>query len=248
MIVSRYMRSCGTPACLFAQAERFARFLAPIDLRSCAFYVIAPPIDPEVYSPGAGTCGYTMRHADLVFHDLLKLQGRWCGRGFAVAVTVTQRDQFFGTILHELGHCLVRRGLDREWQLNRADLGETNVLHEFFLENHTAPKDDEDNGRPLWDGHELEFVRAMIHLHHRAALLGFAVHDWEIHAAGPDYGLSSAAKYCCALGDEPLAWIASGRPLQDLATIPPPQAFQDLWSADTANWKPSITPPAAAAS
>jgi len=88
-----------------------------------------------------------------------------------------------------------------------------------------------------WAGHDQRFIRALLHLIHRAAGHGVrvclpAAFDHEL------YLLSSLEEYQAALGDEPREtdWI----PLADVLGKPAPSAFLNLWSRDVLSWAQSV--------
>ncbi len=81
----------------------------------------------------------------------------------------------------------------------------------------------------LWAGHNLPWIRAVVHIQHRMRGHGLVV----VPAAVADlrlYGLSPLASYTAALGDEPsrLDWV----PLAEALARPAPVEFEELWAAD----------------
>lgn len=80
-----------------------------------------------------------------------------------------------------------------------------------------------------WLGHDANFIRAMLHLVHRAASRGHSV-SLPLAFCHKSYGLSSAQQYAIALGDECSA--GSWLPLSEALARPMPDAFKSLWMAD----------------
>jgi len=83
-----------------------------------------------------------------------------------------------------------------------------------------------------WGGHELPFIRAALHVQHRAERLGFTTTADAIGLAGHRYGLSKARVYLDALCDEPRQREAEG--LLDVLRSPAPRSAQVLFERDTA--------------
>jgi hypothetical protein len=88
-------------------------------------------------------------------------------------------------------------------------------------------------------GHGMRFIRAALHLCHRAKLAGFAITPSRVFCSSY-YGLSHASCYHKALGTEPRRLIDAR--MLDILRSPPPKAFSRLWTADVVRWF-SICPP-----
>ena len=87
-------------------------------------------------------------------------------------------------------------------------------------------------GEP-WAGHDLRFIRALLHCIHRAA--GHGVRVYEPVAFGHRlYRLSSLKAYRAALGSEPAEtdWLS----LTEVLAKPAPSAFLELWVRDVLSW------------
>jgi hypothetical protein len=87
----------------------------------------------------------------------------------------------------------------------------------------------------------VKFLRAVLHVAHRAErLLGYGIVLLDIFAA-EDYGLSSTYAYRRTLGTEP----------EDLEAVPfstiletcPPRPFVALWKQDVQRWLDTIAEP-----
>lgn len=80
-----------------------------------------------------------------------------------------------------------------------------------------------------WAGHEAPFVRALVHIAHRMAGMGFpSLPEWSLNHRA--YNLSSLKRYRAALGDEPhkLSWV----PLNEVLSRQAPESFSKLWAND----------------
>jgi hypothetical protein len=84
-----------------------------------------------------------------------------------------------------------------------------------------------------WRGHEWAFIRAALHLAHRAAALGVDLTPRDVFDA-ETYGLTPTGRYVAALGDEPDR--LAGCDFATVARTPPPAAFGELWLADVRRW------------
>lgn len=85
-----------------------------------------------------------------------------------------------------------------------------------------------------WEMHESQFTRACLNIVHRANVAGFNTNINNLTVAGERYGLSRAARYGEALGDEPEA--LADVPISEILLTPAPAAFLDLFARDCAAW------------
>jgi hypothetical protein len=81
--------------------------------------------------------------------------------------------------------------------------------------------------------HGQRFIRAALHLRHRAEVAGVCIGS-ALVCPNREYGLSHANAYRDALGDEPIC-LADAR-LRDVLASPPPEEFSRLWADDLAHW------------
>ena len=82
-------------------------------------------------------------------------------------------------------------------------------------------------------GTRARYLRTVAHLEHRAgSLLGSQVHAYCWPSASTD---SPRAGYRAAIADEPAK--PAGEPFAEIKQIRPPQAFLDLWHADSQWWR-----------
>jgi hypothetical protein len=194
----------------------------------------------------AGTgcvCGLTSPFLDLVLKPMLERQGKWRGRGAgilisprAIASLSKKRPResrvrhlslrILATALHELGHVLDPYFLDSVDDVQQAST-ENVAAYRVALEQFTPAK--------LLDGgfglqyHGWQFLRACLHLGHRARTVGAAIEDIDVFAIH-SYRLSPVYKYSTAIGDEPERLAEST--FRQIWDTPPPKEFANLWRKD----------------
>jgi hypothetical protein len=136
---------------------------------------------------------------------------------------------FDSMVLHELAH-VVELGITA--QLCPRDDKEN--LHELVQTPWTEWA--AHSGTVRWFGHDLRYIRALLHLHHRMESRGHRV-CLPLAFCHESYGLSSITEYADALGDEPqrTSWLT----LTEAMAGPMPKDFQKLWTADVLR---SLTP------
>jgi hypothetical protein len=88
--------------------------------------------------------------------------------------------------------------------------------------------------------HGDRFLRAALHLCHRAELTGAWVPTAQV-CGGWRYRLSPARAYRAALGDEPRR--LTGAAIRDVLDSPAPGPFARLWAADLAHHTREETTP-----
>jgi len=81
--------------------------------------------------------------------------------------------------------------------------------------------------------HGERFLRAALHLRHRAEAAGVCIGPALI-CPNREYGLSHANVYQRALGDEPIRLADAC--IRDILVGPPPAEFSRLWADDLAHW------------
>ncbi len=145
-----------------------------------------------------------------------------------VLAAETHPDDFeylvLATALHELAHILQRPAL----YADREGVDPNRLLFEALVVADASGRDGPAD-RPAYFGHEAPFIRAALHLRHRAEVAGYSIAP-ALLCAGYRYGLSHANRYVAALGNEPKR-MADARFRDILATDPPP-AFSQLWNDD----------------
>lgn len=131
-------------------------------------------------------------------------------------------------VLHEFAHYAERLAVANRFGLKAHGEAPIDVA--------TALAVDCPPGSPPWTYHGLWFIRAAIHLCHRAREAGFTGANINtMRVADSSYGLSRPARYCEMLGDETerLADV----PLSELLGRDSPAEFRELFAADCAAWR-----------
>lgn len=231
---------------LRTEAEALCRAVAPELAGRPLYVVLASDVYPDAGN-GDGPDGCTMRHLDLMLRPTLERLGRWSGRGPAMVldpraiarnaerrIRPARRRAFapaaFGVALHETAHVLTAEPGEGEPSAEYLEAGRAML---------TADADGTDkptNGPGAavpWRGHEWAFIRAAMHLAHRAAALGVDLTPRDVFDAEP-HGLAPTCRYMAALGDEPDR--LAGCDFATIALTPPPVAFAELWLADVRGW------------
>lgn len=221
------------------------KLLAPIDLADVPVYVESASTLDERYRRIRGANGFTSSTLDLEFRDSIKR--RWQGRGVAIWVNDIGIERqlldaeyarlflpsFYTVVVHELAHIFQRRQLigDIPDDVSIDDRRERTIGNVASYEDAPVcgPR-----AKVPWTWHEFDFVRLMIHLHHRAAQLGFSFHLTST-CAGPYYGLSSAWLYQAACDDEPE--LMRDASFVEIKQAPMRVDFWDLWGYDMDRWE-----------
>ena len=227
-----------------ARAESLCRTVAPLDLGDTPLYIVPQSRLPDELGGKAVCDGFTSPSLDLYVQDVIG--PAWRGRGACMVVNDTdfggQMDAFdiesaiSGIALHELAHILERPAAYRDRQgadplriqFEALCLGDA-VSHEPTPAEIAAP----------FQGHGLRFIRAALHLRHRADLAGTLVSIYY-YCAGTYYGLSHPNRYRDALGDEP-AQLAN-MSIRDILDTEYPEAFWHQWTTDVACWFSGCSP------
>lgn len=222
--------------------------------RAVAPELYALPHDPPVYvilandlpKSFAGFCklhGSTTPLLGMILKPELQAQRRWRGPGCAIIVspravadvrrhrTRAHRKQvvvgeILGVALHELAHAV-----DPYFLAAIDDLEDHSPAYIAFAKlivEQTAPMPPGPTGHDL-HGHCWQFVRACLHLAHRARAAGVDVDDASVCTTS-EYGLSPTFRYASALGDEPQRLDRCG--FREIWDTPPPEEFARLWRKD----------------
>ncbi|HPM24196.1 MAG TPA: hypothetical protein PLP66_09845 [Phycisphaerae bacterium] len=231
---------------LRTEAEALCRAVAP-ELAGRPLYVV---LASDVYADpgnGDGPDGCTMRHLDLMLRPTLERLGRWSGRGPAmvldprsIARTAARRIRparrrvfapaALGVAIHELAHVLTAEPDEAEPTAEYVKAGRAMLTAD--ADGTETPTNGPGAAVP-WRGHEWAFIRAALHLTHRAAALGVDLTPRDVFDAEP-HGLAPTGRYVAALGDEPDR--LAGCDFATIARTPPPAAFAELWLADVRGW------------
>lgn len=233
-----------TVATLCRRAESLCRWVAPRDLTGRPVYVVPQSAVAETLGLADACDGYTTPSLDLYLRDAIG--PAWRGRGPCLVVNdlVLTADvpedlepYFLATAIHELAHILERPCLFRDRpqaEPNRLTF-EALVLARIVTE--TLP---EAAQAAEILSHGDRFIRAALHLCHRAARVGEPI-ALPLVCAGWRYGLSHAYAYRAALGDEPTRLADAA--IRDVLATPPPEPFARLWVDDLSHLSPKETTP-----
>jgi hypothetical protein len=228
---------------LCAHAESLCRRIAPLDLGDVPLYIV-PQSRLPVGRFGKSQCdGYTTGSLDLYCQRTIG--SAWRGRGACMVINDADvagmepldAELFFDVIaVHELAHILERSALYHD----RAKVAPRQLRQEAAGIARLVAADAPDAEKIVpFLGHGARFIRAALHLCHRAQAVGAWIAASRVFY-GARYGLSHAAAYRKALGTEPRR-LANVR-MHDILRSPAPKAFSRLWTADVVHWF-TICPP-----
>lgn len=228
---------------LVARAECLCRAVAPLDLADVPLYIVPQSRLPDHLGGKAVCDGFTSPRLDLYLQEVIG--PAWRGRGPCMVVNddfeshMDARDvesDIFHTVLHELAHILLRPTAHRHQPSDNPALLQFEAL---CMGNAVSREDEPAETAAPFQGHGHRFIRAALHLRHRAEVLGTLVPMFG-YCAGAYYGLSHPNRYREALGDEPVR--LADRRIRDILDTPYPKAFWRLWSTDVARWLSDVSP------
>lgn len=238
---------------LLRWAEGWLPSLAPLDLAGRPVYILDQRL-PERLEACTGPA------VDLAYRA--EIGQRWRGRGVAILVDlnrfhldtrrlreVSSADEatiaamqgyvakaILAVLIHEMSHVLLWAPETTAPLTN--DARQARVVVDAAI---SPPARAADSISPVpFDGHRADFVRAAIHLCHRADRQRVAV-PLAGMAAGLRYFMAPPESYRSALADEPQR--LAGELLARLPEIPPPAEFSALWRSDLTAWFKRITSP-----
>jgi hypothetical protein len=228
----------GDPvARLCAQAEALCQRIAPRDLAGLPVYVVPQSALLADLGTAEACDGYTTPCLDLYLQDVIG--PAWRGRGPCMVINdLALLDEapddletyFLATVLHELAHVFERPALYRE----RPNAEPARLMFEaLLLAQIVAEPPSSEEARASAPHHGQRFIRAALHLRHRAEAAGVCIGP-ALVCPNRQYALSHANAYRAALGDEPVR-LADAR-IRDVLASPPPEAFSRLWADDLAHW------------
>ncbi len=238
-----------------AQLENLCRKIAPGDIAGHSVYVGLASEMPEPLRPSPATWGYHGPSLDLAFRTWLSDSGRWLGRGVALAINDIDirgsvadwaaddpdlgeglyRTRILATVLHEIAHALSTK-LDFR-PLPQSVAGEIELSTLATTTKWVADSDESPwvPTGPAWLGHDLAYIRTLLHVIHRAYSLGIERLPDNLIFVSQNYSLSPLASYRRSLESE-IESFASEFTFADLRTCRPTEAFVDLWKKDLHAW------------
>lgn len=225
---------------LAAEAVELCSSLAAHDLPGMAVYVLPlSSLDERPAVASECTYAFTSRTLDLEMHRDGQIP-RWLGRGFCCVINDEKmlatgrsnnacrtlfRLDWLGAAVHELAHAMI---YGREWYI-----GGSVLRHRIYAESRerARSKQPPPDWTAPWASHDAPWIRAALHLCHRANALHVPLNGERVGVAGQNYGLSEPAKYSDALGGERFAF--EGMSIRNVLATPAPAAFERLFSFDT---------------
>ena len=163
-------------AALCDKAVELCRNVAPLDLAGLPVYVVPQSAIAANFGNAEATYGYTLASLDLLLRD--EIGTAWQGRGPCMVINdiAMQQDipgsieaEFLSTVLHELAHVF-----ESQMAFNSVPaMGVSRVKADQQVVAQTVQQH-----RPSWDRlrlyqeHDYRFLRALIHLRHRAERQG----------------------------------------------------------------------------
>lgn len=224
-------------------AADLCRAICSPDLADCEVTLLDADADASAARIlPANVCGFTSTLLPLVCRAPQVPKRMATGREFASVIapsrlwpTPLRPDVLrFVTIcaaLHELAHHVETLAFLRhvERSFGYSPVVDSVLSHDALVEclSATMPA-------PLapWFAHEAGFIRAAIHVSHRAQLHGFINGTpTNLTIAGNRYGLSPVGRYCEALGDEPQR--RQEEPIAEILLTNSPIEFDALFTSDT---------------
>jgi hypothetical protein len=221
-----------TVATLCRRAESLCRRVAPRDLAGVPVYVVPQSVAVELFGHAKECDGFTTPSLDLYVRHAIPA---WRGRGPCmvvndIALVADVPDDlepyFLATAIHELAHILERAELHSV----RSEPEPARLTFEaLVIARAVAEPPTEATEAAEFLTHDDRFIRAALHLCHRAARVGEPVPlplVWNRRC----YGMSHVRAYQAALGDEPRRLADAA--IRDVLATPPPEPFARLWADD----------------
>jgi hypothetical protein len=226
------LANVGEPlAGLCRRAEALCRLVAPIDLAGLPLYLVPQSAIRGAFGDAEETYGYTLNWLDLILQD--QLGSAWRGRGpCIVANDIAMRQDlgndiestFLATVLHELAHVF-----ERDMRYGPAlDASPARMQFEGLrlAQIISEPVPESDHARTIHQ-HDLRFIRALLHLRHRAERHGVRLAPGILFNDGPAVYITPI-EYRLALEDEPEQMFDAS--IRSILAAPPPSLFVRLWN------------------
>jgi hypothetical protein len=224
-------------------AEDLCRRVAPNDLAGLPLYVVAQSAIRETFGEARATYGYTLSRLDLILRD--QIGPAWQGRGPCIVVSDLALAEDFGdfvptnflaTALHELAHVFERGMTFAE----EPELSTARLIFDGLVVARAMDEPVPNTERPQrFLQHDDRFLRAVLHMRHRANGLG--VHLGRDHILPADQlMLYSVGRYRAALDDELDRFIGLG--IRTILSMAPPPPFARLWAEELAFQSESLFP------
>ncbi len=217
---------------LLDEAETLVRTVAP-EIENTYFVDAMEYRVPDV---GLGVGAYTSYLLDLQLASQLSDRGLWRGEGFAAVFfldRLTHLQRFVsGAAIHEAAHYLC---FPARPQIAGDDLEESSATAAQIFALASEADVTAADSHPPWHRHGADFVRASVHLWHRAQRVQPDLQPWHVDFSSRYYGLDELA-WVRVLADE-LA-VMDRVPIREILTTTPPRDFLDLHRLLVGWWKP----------
>jgi hypothetical protein len=216
-----------------SKAAEVCRAAAGPDLADLPVYVLDAGEAPDMFQP-RGCWGYTAPWLSDAFRPFLESRQQWTGPGFATIIDIAKLPfpeawkgyRAVEIALHELAHFLESMAVRKFMGIDELPIATAQIVQSC------AETLDKPPAAEPWSMHGAIFIRAALHLAHRARAAGFSISGSNMYIAGDCYGLSELRHYVSALADE-LDERFDERITQILPTTEPPE-FARLFEADKA--------------
>lgn len=197
-------------------------FAVAPELESAPFHILTHR--PEWHDVH-GALAYVIRgRIQFVKDELIRL-GEWEGQwGNTIVFTPgLAEESILPILLHELAHLLPAKPaiVDTIQPTQEQVAGQNLQIAAWAAGSREVPP---------WAGHGPDFIRAAIHLSHRAEKLGWNIPLESMNVAGEPYGLSMPFNYKVELGTEP--WEFERKTFAEIDAAPMPPRFLNLFVQD----------------
>lgn len=236
-------------AAVVAEFIEIAYRIAPIDLAERPLYVVqVSQLDAWQSWIPADTTGLAGPDLDLSLHHVIERTQRWRGRGHCIvlndvgwaAFSTTQetfRRNMLGTFLHEFSHCLeADRDFESPPEPTPAALAEAVAEHSRAVECFHVDR----ANVPGWFTHNLNWIRAAVHVVERAQLAGAEVSLVDV-VDTRRYSLGRVCRYKQAMLPETDALGAAS--FAEIRNAVPPAALVDVYAAALREWYANLPEP-----
>jgi len=225
----------NTPAMLDS-CEQLISAIAPEITRPV--YLLDPTSMKDSRLFSGDVMGWTASVADILMRRELERQGRWRGRGFTSVIKLANIRSGFrfvaGVVLHEFAHhldYLSKPTSEIEMSLLCMDIlppeRETAIDNAIEMVGDRLEDIAEiEEPLPLWYGHELNFIRAAVHVAHRANKVFESIRPQHLRFIAPYHyqGSENMALECCRHE------LDTQLPIVEILRSDPPEKLVRYWN------------------
>lgn len=217
-------------AALCDKAVALCRHIAPLDLAGLPIYVVPQSAIAAKFGNADATYGYIFTWLDWVLRE--EIGASWEGRGPCMVINdIAMRQDmpgsiealFLSTVIHELSH-VFERGMRFD---STPDISPDRVIFEQLRMAHEVKNPVPESGQArTYHQHGQRFIRAMLHLRHRAEAHGVRLAPAILFNDGPAI-FATAFDYLLALQNEPERMFDAS--IAEILASHVPPAFERLW-------------------